>query len=1214
MGVVFEAYDREHACHVALKVLPSPASSAVVRFKNEFRFLQGIYHPNLVSLGELIDHEGQLFFTMELVRGVDLLAYIRHCGAAALERRAVAGAEEPTIRTQKPAAGPGRPGSVDHATPDESRLRATFAQLTHALMALHAHDKVHCDVKPSNVLVTCEGRTVLLDFGLVTDTARARQEEALVAGTISYMSPEQARGVQLTPSSDWYSVGALLYEALTGSPPFTGSPQTILQRKQAAHPAPPSSVAAGVPEELDQLCCRLLAIDPRERPTGDEVLSVLAPEIGVVRLAQRVGACASPFVGRDAELAQLHGALRSLHGQPLVVVVEGESGVGKTALVGEFLDRAARSERPPLVFRGRCSERELVPFKAFDPIIEPLAEHLEQVIARNEGSGESYTEAIDHAALAFPLLAPLGSADGTERAPSPRDQLANRHLAFRGVRELIKRLAEQDPIVICIDDWQWADADSAALLSAVLAPPQAAPVLLLLVCRAEADAIELPVAVQRIALDNLSPLDAEELALRLFARAGRSATTTQAAAREIATESTGHPLFIAELVHQALAGAPMLASSARLDEALFGRVASLDATSRAALELLAVARSAVPLAVLRDAMAERRHPLSWPELPSFMARLAADHLAKFDGLGGSNLADCFHDRVANAILARLPADDQQRCHQALAAVLERSHSTDFESLAVHWDGAGDRERAADYSVRAGDRAMMALAFERAMNFYRLSLELCPGDTRSAMVREKLGHSLSHLGRGREAAQAFLEASSSVALDRRIELSRLAADQLLRSGYIDDAIDLIERVFRSMRLSLPGSPRRAFWRLLFRRLQLAVRGFRFRSRHADEIPAPVLARIDACWSVAVGLSTVDNLRGAYLQTRHLLMALSMGEPYRVLRALASEAGYRATAGLSARRTVDRLLARADRLARDLDDPGAVGFTHLARGIGMFLRADWGQALGACEAAEAIFEGRPIMTSWELASARMFHLWSSFYRGELGVIRRRVPELVVEAEARGDLYAATCFRLGLCSLAWLIADQPDQARHHLEEADKRWSVRGVHLQHYWSMLAWVQLDLYQGRAHAALARVRRMWPLLEGALLFRIEHLRIEIHWCRARSALALAQAEPSERRALLMEAGHCAHRLVSGRPSWSKAIGHLVLAGVHNLAGRAGSARDELQIALKIARTCQLEIIASVAEQRLAAGTDGALATVTDDTPVRPDRWVALFAPGFSPRS
>src|SRR5262249_5532991 len=141
------------------------------------------------------------------------------------------------------------------------RLRAALGQLAEGVCALHAAGKLHRDIKPSNVLVTPEGRVVLLDFGLVTELERPPLEPEPpyeVAGTVPYMAPEQAAGDPLAAASDWYSVGVILYEALTGRRPFAGSPGQVLWKKQHSEPIPPGRWVAHLPQDLSTLCADLL--------------------------------------------------------------------------------------------------------------------------------------------------------------------------------------------------------------------------------------------------------------------------------------------------------------------------------------------------------------------------------------------------------------------------------------------------------------------------------------------------------------------------------------------------------------------------------------------------------------------------------------------------------------------------------------------------------------------------------------------------------------------------------------------------------------------------------------------------------------------------------------------------------------------------------------------------------------------------------------------
>ncbi|MFI5288842.1 MAG: serine/threonine-protein kinase, partial [Polyangia bacterium] len=226
MGVVYEALDRERDVRVALKTLRAPSAEALLRLKREFRALQGLEHPNLVNLGELIEAAGQWFFTMELIDGIDLLTWVRP------------GSEIPSLAQTadspfgEVAQGAARSPNAVGGTLDLSRLRQAIAQLASGLFALHRAHKVHRDIKPSNVLVTPAGRVVLLDFGLIAEGFGDR-DEGRVTGTPAYMAPEQSASDRVGPEADWYAMGVVLFEALTGRLPFDGAPLELLLDKQA---------------------------------------------------------------------------------------------------------------------------------------------------------------------------------------------------------------------------------------------------------------------------------------------------------------------------------------------------------------------------------------------------------------------------------------------------------------------------------------------------------------------------------------------------------------------------------------------------------------------------------------------------------------------------------------------------------------------------------------------------------------------------------------------------------------------------------------------------------------------------------------------------------------------------------------------------------------------------------------------------------------------
>jgi serine/threonine protein kinase len=235
MGIIYKAIDRSLGRHVALKFLPENLAlddGALKRFKHEARIASSLNHPNICTIHDIDQHDGRPFIVMELLEGQPL-------------NRKIAGKRLPI---------------------DE--LFAIAAQVLDGLQALHARGLIHRDIKSSNIFVGRDGRTKILDFGLATvaggsNTSTIASLTAIgnFAGTIAYMSPEQALGLELDARSDLFSFGVTLYEMATGKLPFiesawTATANAIIHKRApavgVANPAVSQKLAAVIEKLLEK--------------------------------------------------------------------------------------------------------------------------------------------------------------------------------------------------------------------------------------------------------------------------------------------------------------------------------------------------------------------------------------------------------------------------------------------------------------------------------------------------------------------------------------------------------------------------------------------------------------------------------------------------------------------------------------------------------------------------------------------------------------------------------------------------------------------------------------------------------------------------------------------------------------------------------------------------------------------------------------------------
>lgn len=1126
MGVVYEVLDRERDTRVALKTIRMVDAAAIYRFKNEFRALAGVTHPNLVALHDLVSEGEKIFFTMELVEGEDFLSHVTGSrGEVALA--STISAPVPQTPGAPPAHQPARSASATTsptraeataaaaaAAPKHERLRSALRQLAEGVSALHQAGRLHRDLKPSNVLVTPQGRVVILDFGLVTeiDAVRATEQNA-VAGTVEYMAPEQAVGAELSEAADWYAVGVILYEALTGVLPFRGTALKVMMDKQQLDPSPPSTVTPGVPADLDELCVELLLRDPELRPRASRILKRLGVAGLSVPASQTTHSATSlqPFIGRGREMDALRAAFARVEQQQAVTVyVHGGSGFGKSALIRRVLDEL-ELRGDTVVLSGRCYEQESVPYKAIDPLIDALSHHL-KTLTREQVNGLLPRD-IHALARLFPVLNRVEAVAGAPRRAEAPDPQELRRRGFGALREMFDRMAARAPLVLWLDDLQWGDVDSAALLGELLRRPDPPPMLLIASYRSEGAAESAPLAaLERVRESHgavaetnelvVGPLSADEartLILQLLPGADAALVAT------VTEESTGNPFLLTELVRFAQSGAALRRSSSgtrvRLDEMLDERLKLVPEPVRRLLELVAVAGR--PIA--RD-VAIAAAELAPKEERAALAVLRAAHFVRTMRSHEAEQIDTFHDRIRETVVALLDESTRHARHRRLFEALRASRSPDAEAVTVHALGAGERESAGEWAEKAAERAVEALAFERAAGWFGSALEwqtLEPDRERE--LRRKLAEALANAGRGGEAGREFLRAAEGASVTEVLERKRRAAQQFLYGGHIDDGIATLREVLGSIGLRFPTSDRAAYWELVGHRVRITLFGYRFRERDPGQIAAHSLERADVCLAAALGLAMSDNIRGHVFSQRFLRLAFEAGEPTRIGLALAGEVWTGSIYGVSAQRKVARLQAQVDAICARTPDAHLAGFSLLMNGHASYFFGRYARALEQYDEAAASLRQNCIGVAWELDTAAGFGLNSLFMLGRLRELCRRVPPMLEEALQRGDLYLQASICLGYPNARWLVVDEPARAQAEVDDVMARVATRSLHF--YYALIGRAQADLYVGDGAAAYARVSTEWREIAAGFLLRMAIVYVVAHHLRARAALSLAATLP-----------------------------------------------------------------------------------------------------------
>jgi serine/threonine protein kinase len=867
MGVVYRARDTrpdrfERA--VALKTVRLPTPRWLESIRREIDALTRIDHPGVVRIVDHGVHDGRPWYAMDLLEGESLRRFgqrlwsrytsrvpaplgttdrVSETEDVANQAKDAAGVGPEAAGPRSSPAGSGEPPRTEYASSHAGTAPAAAGELPSVLRImrhvcatlafLHGEGFVNCDLKPENLLLV-HGRPVVIDFGLTAHHPGGSGRESLEAqrsmsGTLPYMSPEQIRGELVDARADLYSVGCILYELLTGRPPFSGPPQSVRGQHLSSIPVSPSQVVANIPAKLDQLVLKLLAKDVRDRyGFADEVATALgelirAPDEPPGYPPSRPYLYRPRLVGRADVLAQL-ARLReeAAGGSGGFILLSGESGVGKTRLAMELTRlepgtrmRVVTSEAASVPTQG-AGALSSAPLHVIRPVLRAVADRCQE-------GGPAVTERLleDRRAVLMPYEPLLAQVPSAERLapPFPLAHDAARQRLFRYLAETLAAFAHEQPVLWVLDDIIWADELSLEFLKTLKAEYlESTPLLILGTYRSEevtpavAALAELPqvkhVPLPRLGADAVSSMISDMLALP-----ERRSEFVDFVARQ----GEGNPFFVTEHVRAAVTGGVLFrdqhnAWQLRNDDGLTApsyESIPLPTSLRALIDnrlrsLTPAARDLGQAAAVigRETELETLHAVA--DLVDDVTRRALDELLRRQVLEQPEPGRvCFiHDKLREAAYAEAPVERLATLHQRAARSLEKRWGDDpdpsrWATLGHHFAAGHLPKPAARYLQLAADHSRTNYSNGDAIRLYRdaiaqidivlsqerqldrssdlgpLSAELPkPFATVRAELNEVLGDVLALTGGREEARAAYDDAQRAAATTGVVTRARI----------------------------------------------------------------------------------------------------------------------------------------------------------------------------------------------------------------------------------------------------------------------------------------------------------------------------------------------------------------------------------------------------------------------------------------------------------
>ncbi len=742
---VYRVFDVADKRDEAIKILRHELSEPqqLLHFKTEFATLASLQHASIIKVFDFgLLHDRFPYFTMEYFAGKKISEFFD--------------------------------GNNWDALYD------VILQIASGLHHIHHLGIIHLDLKPSNILVSDEGEAKIMDFGVAMESHQVLDRR--IRGTLQYMAPEILRQDRVASRADLYALGMTLYETVTGALPGYGKqPIDVIRMHLDEEIRPASSINPRVPEKLEQIIMKLLDKDPRHRySSAAGLLQAVADAAGKTApagefLVGRGELFAAPLIGRKNEVQQLASLIvEAREGRGNGVVVAGQEGMGKSRIVRDATLRAQLDGAR--VFTGRCPVNRKTIYAPFFEIFHQL------VTAVNPHA--DVAEEIRR--MLRPVVSPSADVDSGSPVHGQKFRLYNRIVqAMQDIYGFLSvgNEAGGTPLVLIIEDLQWADPSTAELFSFLIGEARHNSLLVIGTLTVEAGADTSPdvpsggIAYweQRAKEGNFPIIKVETLSEGLVREHIQSLLGEQNVSDELVRwmlwESAGSPLNVRRVIdyliaHEYLLWKPTgwIAEMERIRglripggaaSILFEKVEALTPEYRAMIETAAVFGEVSQMDLLTRT-SDRSPEEAFAILRDTVRRGLLDESS--DGKSVAFPQIHLRDAIYNAMTDRRRSELHLRVGNILEPQFTAGSSQLLGQVAYHFARANDSAKGIHYSVLAGDLATRSLAHHEATDFYRIALELMDlsgnDEGNKTEVREKLADSYYRDDNYRDAMQAY----------------------------------------------------------------------------------------------------------------------------------------------------------------------------------------------------------------------------------------------------------------------------------------------------------------------------------------------------------------------------------------------------------------------------------------------------------------------------